>query len=611
MRPYPSASRRLTVILTAGLALTGFAAPAGADIAWEPEEAPLTTPWTAEVGPGNALPEYPRPQLVRQRWQNLNGTWEYAGGSEPPGTPTEQILVPYPPESALSGIQRHDDHMLYRRTFTVPPEWSGQRVLLHFGAVDQRAEVRVNGTSVAIHEGGYTSFSADVTDALVPGGEQELVVVAQDRNDAAPYPVGKQRNKPGGILYTGASGIWQTVWMEPVPEVHIGKLDVTPDVATATFAVRARTGNSDAQVEVVVSEPGGQEVARQTGAAGGELRVAVPNARLWSPADPFLYDLRVRLLDTGGQVLDEVTSYAGMRSVGLVADEQGRPRIALNGRILFQHGPLDQGYWPDGIYTAPTDEALRFDIEAAQRLGFNMIRKHVKVEPARWYYWADRLGMLVWQDMPSLPIDLADPPGSNPPPSEEAKAHFRTELADMIDQLHSTTSIVAWVPFNEGWGEFDTATVAEQVAQADPTRLVDASSGVNCCYSLPDSGAGHIYDDHTYVGPGKPAVVAPRASVDGEYGGLGLVEQGHLWPGPPQAYEMTESREHLTRRYSEVSTALADVVRASGLSAAVYTQTTDVENEVNGFFTYDRRVLKPDLAIVRDHNLEVIDAGTP
>ncbi|GAA2775946.1 glycoside hydrolase family 2 protein [Saccharopolyspora taberi] len=611
MRPHPSVPSRLTVLLTSCLALVALGLPAHAGPAWEPKEPPLTTPWTAEVGPDNALPEYPRPQLVRPRWQNLNGLWEYAGAAEPPQAPTEQILVPYPPESGLSGVQRHDDHMLYRREFAVPPDWAGQRLLLHFGAVDQRAEVVVNGVTVAVHEGGYTAFSADITTALKPGARQELVVRAEDRNDAAPYPVGKQRNAPGGILYTGASGIWQTVWMEPVPEEHLSALDITPDAATGTFAITPRTGNSDKQVEVVVSDRDGAEVARQTGPAGQQMRVAVPQPRLWSPSDPHLYDLRVRLLDAAGATVDEVTSYAGMRSVALVGDDQGRPRIALNGRILFQHGPLDQGYWPDGIYTAPTDEALRFDIEAAQRLGFNMIRKHVKVEPARWYYWADRLGLLVWQDMPSLPIDLADPPGSNPPPSEEARAHFRTELTEMVDQLRSVTSIVAWVPFNEGWGEFDTAEIAAQVRRADPSRLVDANSGVNCCYSLPDSGAGDIYDDHTYVGPGKPAVTAPRASVDGEYGGLGLVEQGHLWPGQPQAYEMTDSREHLTRRYTEVSRELADVVRASGLSAAIYTQTTDVENEVNGFFTYDRQILKPDLAAVREHNLAVIDAGSP
>ncbi|RKT87721.1 Glycosyl hydrolases family 2, TIM barrel domain [Saccharopolyspora antimicrobica] len=598
------------MLLRALLLTALFAASSGLPVAaaepWRPKPPPLTTPWTEEVGPDNALPEYPRPQLTRERWLNLNGLWAYGGGSTPPEQTGEQILVPYPPESGLSGVQRHDDHMLYRRTFQLPPDWSGQRVLLHFGAVDQKAEVSVNDRPVAVHEGGYTSFSADITDALVPGDEQEVEVAVSDRNDADPYPVGKQRNQPGGILYTGASGIWQTVWLEPVPQEHVAELDITPDLTgfDLTAHTSARGGQ---QVEAVVVDRDGREVSRATGQAGTALRLPVAEPHLWTPDDPYLYDIRVRLAGSG----DEVGSYAGLRTVELRTDEQGRPRLALNGEILFQHGPLDQGYWPDGIYTAPTDEALRYDLEVTKRLGFNMVRKHVKVEPARWYYWTDRLGLLVWQDMPSLPIDLADPPGSNPPPGEQARANFRAELTAMIDQLRSVTSIVAWVPFNEGWGEFETAEIAELTRRSDPTRLIDISSGVNCCYSLPDSGAGDIYDDHTYVGPGRPEVRDGRAVVDGEYGGLGLIEEGHLWPGQPGAYEMTDSREALTRRYGEVSDELVRIIEANGLAAAIYTQTTDVENEVNGFLTYDRRILKPDLAAVRANNLAAIDAGTP
>ncbi|MGW1678078.1 glycoside hydrolase family 2 protein [Saccharopolyspora sp. NPDC002376] len=574
--------------------------------AWRPKPPPLTTPWTDQVGPDNALPEYPRPQLTRDHWLNLNGLWSYGGGSTPPRQTHEQILVPYPPESGLSGIQRHDDHMLYRRTFQLPPDWAGQRVLLHFGAVDQKAEVSVNGRQVAVHEGGYTAFSADITDALNGKGRQEVSVAVEDRNEANPYPVGKQRNHPSGILYTSASGIWQTAWLEPVPPEHVAKLDITPDLTG--FDLTAHTSAQGGQpVEAVVLDRDGQEVSRTEGQAGTTLRLPVPEPHLWTPDDPYLYDIKVRLLDSG----DEVGSYAGLRTVELLPDAQGRPRMALNGKIVFQHGPLDQGFWPDGIYTAPTDEALRFDLEATKELGFNMVRKHVKVEPARWYFWADRLGLLVWQDMPSLPIDLADPPGSNPAPTEQERANYRTELTAMIDQLRSVTSIVAWVPFNEGWGEFETADIADLTKRTDPTRLINISSGVNCCYSLPDSGAGDIYDDHTYVGPGSPQVRDHRVVVDGEYGGLGLVEEGHLWPGPPGAYEMTDSREALTRRYVEVNDALVRIIKSNGLSAAVYTQTTDVENEVNGFLTYDRRILKPDQDAVRTANQEAIDAGTP
>lgn len=599
--------RPVTTIATAVL-LTFSGVPASMaapEPAWQPKAPPLTTPWTDQVGPDNALPEYPRPQLTRERWLNLNGLWDYTGGDNA----TEQILVPYPPESGLSGVQRHDDQMLYERTFDVPADWSGQRLILHFGAVDQRAEVSVNGKQVAVHEGGYTAFSADITDAVEPGAPQQLTVAVSDGNETQPYPVGKQRNDPGGILYTGASGIWQTVWLEPVAPSHITGLDITPDLTGFGITADAAADNGE-QVEVAVRDAEGNEVTRTSGPAGEPVRVDVPQPHLWTPDDPYLYDLTVRLLGADGAVLDEVGSYTGLRTTGLVNDEQGRPRMALNGKIVFQHGPLDQGYWPDGIYTAPTDEALRFDLDKTKELGFNMVRKHVKVEPARWYYWADRLGLMVWQDMPSLPIDLAIPPEDSPPPTEEMKANYRAEWVDIIDQLRSSTSIVAWVPFNEGWGEFDTAEITDLTRRTDPTRLINPSSGVNCCYSLPDSGAGDIYDDHTYVGPGAPTVTDRRAIVDGEYGGLGLAEEGHLWPGEPSAYEMTESREQLTQRYGEVSDELARIIGANGLSAAIYTQTTDVENEVNGFLTYDRQIMKPDVASVRAHNTAAIEAGS-
>jgi hypothetical protein len=336
----------------------------------------------------------------------------------------------------------------------------------------------------------------------------------------------------------------------------------------------------------------------------------VPRPRLWTPDDPYLYDLTVRLLDHRGKTVDEVRSYGGLRTVGLVKDGQGRPRIALNGRITFLHGPLDQGFWPDGTYTAPTDAALRSDLDLIKQLGFNFVRKHVKVEPARWYYWADRLGVLVFQDMPSLPVDLSRPAAPQPPPAPQARSNFERELLEMIDQLRGTTSIIGWVPFNEGWGEHDTARIAGVVSTADPTRLVDANSGVNCCYSHPDSGAGDLYDDHTYVGPGEPKEHDARAIVDGEYGGLGLVVAGHVWPGKPQSYEMTTDSQELTQRYVEVSQALEKLVRAGGLSGAIYTQTSDVEDEVNGFLTYDRSVIKPDLSVVAQRNRAVIHAGS-
>ncbi|MEV6641203.1 sugar-binding domain-containing protein [Amycolatopsis sp. NPDC051371] len=581
------------------------------DTGWRRLDPPLSTPWSGDVGPDNALNEYPRPQLTRPRWLNLDGVWEYAGrpssaeGPRPSGY-AERILVPFPPESALSGIGRRDEVLWYRRLFEIPADWRGSRVLLHFGAVDQTAKVWVNNQLVATHEGGYTAFSADITDVLRASEPQELTVRAEDRTDIEPFPVGKQRNAPGGICYTASSGIWQTVWLEPVPETRVERLDLTPDLTGATVFPQVTGG---AEVVVVVSDTD-REVARGSGTAGTSVRVDVPEPRLWTPDDPHLYTLRVRLLDRHGAVLDEVGSYVGLRTIGLLPDSEGRPRIALNGRPTFLHGPLDQGYWPDGISTAPTDDALRFDLEKTKELGFNFVRKHVKVEPARWYFWADTLGLVVWQDMPSLTVSFDGPPGIAPDPVPRARERFEAELIEMITQLRAVPSIVGWVPFNEGWGEFDTARVAELVKALDPTRLVIANSGVNCCFSRPDTGAGDVYDDHTYVGPGVPAVTDGRAIVDGEYGGLGLVLDDHRWPGPPNAYEMTPTRERLTERYAEVSAALERVVVERGLSGAIYTQTTDVENEVNGLLTYDRRVVKVDPSVVAKCVRAVIDAGS-
>ena len=424
----------------------------------------------------------------------------------------EQILVPYPTESALSGIQRHDDQMWYRKVFQVPGTWRGQRVLLHFGAVDQIATVWVNNQKVAYHEGGYTEFSADITSALRWSGSQEITVRVEDRNEANPFPVGKQRNGPDGLFYTGASGIWQTVWMEPVPAAHIDKLDITPDLTGFTVTPRV-SGTSDQRAEVVVSKPGGEEVARSSGKPGQALRVTVPNPHLWTPDVPYLYDLKVRLLSPAGKEVDEVSSYAGLRTIGTVSDAKGRPRIALNGKITFLHGPLDQGYWPDGIYTAPTDDALRFDLEQTKALGFNFVRKHAKVEPARWYYWADKLGLMVWQDMPSLDVSLDIPTGPAPDPVPEAKAHFENELSEMVDQLRSVTSIIGWVPFNEGWGEFDTARIANAVKAEDPTRMVIPNSGVNCCKSRGDSGPATSTTTTPMSGPASAADDPARSMI--------------------------------------------------------------------------------------------------
>lgn len=595
----------------AALATTvlGLAVPAAnADPApqWHRLTPPLSTPWTDEVSPDNAHPEYPRPQLTRDRWQNLNGVWEFAAAKPNEAPPVgkslpERILVPYPVESALSGIMRHETQMWYRRTFQVPPDWhigSGQRLLLHFQAVDYDATIIVNGRTVDRHTGGYDAFSVDITDALNPTGDQELIVGVSDPNDAGEQPIGKQRTPGDGIFYTPTSGIWQTVWLEPVAPTYIDHLDITPDVASSSVTVQAVVAGPLPQHVEVIAYAGGRLVARADGDARKPLRLRVPHAHLWSPDDPFLYDLKVRLSDG-----DEVGSYFGMRSISVGKTADGHERMLLNGRFVMQVGPLDQGFWPDGIYTAPTDAALRFDLEQEKALGFNMVRKHIKVEPDRWYYYADKLGLLVWQDMPAMKDDIE--------PSPAAQANFESELHRMIEGHRNFPSIVVWVPFNEGWGDYDVGRIADEVEAWDPSRLVDAESGVNCCRSEPDSGRGDIYDDHTYTGPGTPVQTGNRAAVDGEYGGLGLKVDGHDFdPANSFAYEMEPDSATLTSRYAQLQQRLQLIARQCGVSAAVYTQTTDVEQEVNGFLTYDRRVRKMDFSAVRAANLALIKGVT-
>ena len=586
------------------LAATGLAVPAAHAAAppqWQKLAPPLSTPWTNDVSPTNALPDYPRPQLTRAKWQNLNGVWEFAkanpGEAAPVGKSlSERILVPYPVESALSGIMRHETQMWYRRTFQLPRDWRGQRIVLHFQAVDYDATVIVNGKTVTRHTGGYDAFSVDVTDALTTAKDQELVVGVADPNDSGGQPLGKQRKPGDGIFYTPSSGIWQTVWLEPVAPAHIDRLDLTPDLGSVT--VKAVVGGPVRQRVEAVAYDHGRVVGRVTGDANTPLKLKVPNAHLWTPDDPFLYDLRVRL-STG----DEVGSYFGLRTISVGKTADGKQRMLLNGKFVMQVGPLDQGFWPDGIYTAPTDAALRFDLEQEKALGFNMVRKHIKVEPDRWYYHADKLGLLVWQDMPAMKDDIEPTPAS--------RVTFEAELHRMIDQHYSFPSIVSWVPFNEGWGDYDVGRIADQVKAWDPTRLVNAESGVNCCRSEPDSGRGDLYDDHTYTGPGTPMQTGTRAAVDGEYGGLGLKVDGHQFdPAGSFAYEMEPDSATLTRRYGELQQRLLQVAQRCGVSAGVYTQTTDVEKEVNGFFTYDRQVRKMDFGAVRAANLAVIRGAT-
>jgi hypothetical protein len=581
----------LAVALVAVLAAV-LVGPQPARAALVPKAPPLTTPWTDQVSTTNPLPEYPRPQLTRPDWQSLNGQWQFAGTASLATPPVgqnlpETVLVPYPIESALSGIQRHENRMFYRRTFSVPAGWAGRDVQLNFGAVDWQATVWVNGRLIGTHSGGYDAFSFDITGAL-GAGTNELIVGVYAPVDAGGQPVGKQRLNPSGIWYTASSGIWQSVWLEPTPATHITRLDTTPDVPAGVLdLVVQATGGGPVHAEV---RTGGAVVGAADATVGQHIRVPVPDAHLWSPDDPFLYDLRVSLGS------DTVGGYAGMRSVAK-AVVGGFLRPVLNGRFVFQIGTLDQGFWPDGVYTAPTDDALRFDLEQQKALGFNTVRKHIKVEPARWYYWADKLGLLVWQDMPSMRAGVD--------PSAADRANFESELHRVVDQLRGITSIVQWEPFNEGWGEYDAARITDLVKSWDPSRLVDGNSGFNCCGT--DSGNGDAIDNHIYVGPGTTSLpTATRVAELGEFGGLGLRVSGHEWsPGNGFAYEMTPDPVTLTRRVVEVTDTLQGLVYARGLSASIYTQPTDVENEVNGLWTYDRRVLKVNGDQVRAANLAV------
>ncbi|MFN8583131.1 MAG: galactose-1-epimerase [Gemmatimonadaceae bacterium] len=551
----------------------------------------LRTRWAAEVDPARPLPEYPRPQLERARWQSLNGRWQYAIVPRVRGTPATwdgSITVPFAVQSQLSGVRREvseEQRLWYRRTFTAPVRRRGERLLLNFGAVDWEAEVWVNGTRVGVHRGGYDPFSFDISQALKPTGQQEVVVAVWDPTNRGGQPRGKQVLRPHGIWYTAVTGIWQSVWLEPVAATHVVALDIRTDAARGSMAVAATLSGPDAPPVQVQAYDGGRVVAEASGPAGQAVTVVVPRARLWTPDTPALYRLRI----IAGA--DTLSSYAGIRSIGLAAIA-GVQRIVLNGTPAFQFGPLDQGWWPDGLYTAPTDAALRSDIEMTKAMGFNMARKHVKVEPDRWYYWADSLGLLVWQDMPSADND-----------SPEAVRDFQEELQRMVDARRSHPSIVMWVPFNEGWGQHDAARYVSWLRQYDPTRLVNHASGWD------DEGAGDVADVHSYPGPAIPRNDGRRALVLGEFGGLGLPLAGHTWVDAGNwGYRSFDDTTMLSRAYQGVLE-LVRPLQARGLSAAVYTQTTDVEVEVNGLMTYDRGVVKLSRAGAEANRRLIVQAG--
>ncbi|MDR1369339.1 MAG: beta-galactosidase [Dysgonamonadaceae bacterium] len=579
---------------------------------WKPAGDKIKTDWAEKINPDNVLSEYPRPIMERSDWQNLNGLWDYAilpAGQAEPNSFDGKILVPFAIESSLSGVQKpvgENNELWYKRTFTIPSKWKGKNILLHFGAVDWKAEIYLNDIKIGSHTGGYTPFCFDITPYLT-GGDQKLTVKVWDGTDKGYQPRGKQVSNPHGIWYTPVTGIWQTVWLEPVNNLHINAVTATSDIDKNRLSVKVCTENSQAAdiVEVKVKD-GADVVARAKAVPGQILELNIPDAKLWSPESPFLYDMEVSLVSKG-KVVDQVKSYTAMRKISSKRDQYGIMRMQLNNKDYFQYGPLDQGWWPDGLYTAPTDEALAYDIKKTKDFGYNMIRKHVKVEPARWYTHCDRLGILVWQDMPSGDRsphwDMYNYfSGTEMKRSAESDANYRKEWNEIVNFCMPYQCIVVWVPFNEAWGQFKTPEIVEWTKKHDPSRLVNPASGGN------HYRVGDILDLHRYPGPELLMYEAERVTVLGEYGGIGLPMQDHLWqPDRNWGYVQFKNIKEVTDEYVKFAEQLKKLIKA-GYSAAVYTQTTDVEGEVNGLITYDRKQIKIEEDRVRKVNQEVCNS---
>lgn len=620
---------------------------------WQPAPVTLKTSWGEKVTPDNAWREYPRPQFVRERWQNLNGQWDYAITAKTAPAPASydgKILVPFAVESSLSGVGKSlqpDQRLWYRRTITIPAAWKGERILLNFGAVDYDSILFVNGAIAGAHQGGFDPFTIDITPFL-KSEANELVIGVTDPSDSGEQPRGKQQLKPSGIWYTPVSGIWQTVWIEPVPAtLHLAELRLTPDVDAGGLEVVALTNealNDDTWAVRLTASAAGQPVASTIIRINRSSFLKIPNARLWSPSDPFLYDLKAELVrvrspwppppdpakpnnpprlrfgtternlyataQVEGPAVETITSYFGMRKIsigpGTVA---GQPALLLNGQPIFQHGPLDQGWWPDGLHTPPSDEAMKWEIGWLREAGFNMLRKHIKVEPARYYYHCDRLGMLVWQDMPSgfnKALRNSSNDEGEPFRLSTSREQHELELRRMLGRLHNSPSIVVWVVFNEGWGQYQSKAMAQWVKSLDASRVVNADSG------WLDMNVGELFDLHTYQPtPLEPKPARDRAIVIGEYGGVGWPVADHLWNPAMRnwGYQTYQNQEEYLKALRHKVGALVPMKQRLGLSAAVYTQTTDVEGEVNGLMTYDRKFIKVDPKLMREMNAPLTGTG--
>ncbi|MES2418741.1 MAG: sugar-binding domain-containing protein [Bacteroidota bacterium] len=568
---------------------------------WKPVPGKVSTIWAAKVDPKQPLPAYPRPQMRRtNNWKNLNGLWDYA--IRPKTAPAPQmyegkILVPFAIESSLSGVGKtvgQDSLLWYRTHFEVKPQ-AKKTILLHFGAVDWKTEIYLNGKKAGSHEGGYDPFTIDITPFLKKGNKQELTISVWDPTDKGPQPRGKQQIKPGGIWYTPVTGIWQTVWIESVPETFIAATKQTPDIDNQTLMVTAQVSSAKTGDSLrITALDGNLKISEKVIDVNESAQLSINDPKLWAPNHPFLYNLSIVLV-RDGKIVDEVKSYFAMRKSSIGKDKNGIMRMLLNNEFVFQYGTLDQGWWPDGLYTAPTDDALKFDIIQTKAMGFNTIRKHIKVEPARWYYECDLQGMLVWQDMPSGDLGnkweprLGDFGGTDKMRTIESEAIYRKEWNKIMDDLHNFPSIVMWVPFNEAWGQFKTIEIAEWTKKKDPSRLVNSASGGNFFIT------GDVVDLHNYPDPKMPRpdlFGQTQALVLGEFGGLGLPIPGHTWQDKNNwGYQTFKNADDLFNKYASFTDRLAFLIQ-KGLSAAIYTQTTDVEIETNGLMTYDRKEFK-------------------
>ena len=572
------------------------------EINWKIPENPLLTVWASDVDPLKPWLQYPRPDMVRNAWINLNGLWEYAITSKDnkPETWDGTILVPFPVESALSGVKKRvseNENLWYKRSFKIPRVWNKKNIILNFEACDWETTVWVDGNLAGKHRGGYDPFSFDITEILADQKDHELLVCVWDPTDKGYQPRGKQVAEPRGIWYTPTTGIWQTIWLEPVNKSYISSFRIITDPDKGTVTLKAEIINDDGNSLVAIIKKEGKNIAEANGPAGSDLTLQIDNPVLWSPDNPFLYDITMEL-KKGNKTIDKVESYTGIRKIALGKTSDGFNRMLLNNEFIFQNGPLDQGFWPDGIYTPPTEKAMVYDLEKTKEMGFNMLRKHVKVENRLFYYWCDKMGILVWQDMPSGDKYIA---GADPDieKSAEATEQFEYELKRMIETKYNHPSIIMWVPFNEGWGQFETGRITQLIKDYDPTRLVNSASGWT------DRGTGDVNDIHKYPEPATPPAEENRAIVLGEFGGLGLGLAGHTWENKNWGYRNMKDTMELLTKYEIFYDMVHSFVKDDGLSAAIYTQTTDVETETNGLMTYDRKINKMGVTNVfnANHNL--------